>query len=215
MPKPKALIIPVTPFQQNCCLLWQEETKRGAVIDPGGDVQAIVRAIAQSGVAVEQILLTHGHIDHAGGAMELSETLAAPIVGPQKEDLFLLRGLETQARNYGMTGVRNCTPSRWLEHGDQVMIGALAFEVRHCPGHTPGHVVFFAPQCRMAIVGDVIFSGSIGRTDFAGGDHATLLRSIREQILPMGDEVAFLCGHGEPSTVGRERQSNPFLVSSS
>ena len=148
--------------------------------------------------------------------MELSETLAVPIVGPQKEDLFLLSGLETQARNYGMSRssqlyARPAGSSTVIE----VMIGALAFEVRHCPGHTPGHVVFFEPQCRLAIVGDVIFSGSIGRTDFAGGDHATLIRSIREQILPMGDDVAFLCGHGEPSTVGRERQSNPFLVSSS
>jgi glyoxylase-like metal-dependent hydrolase (beta-lactamase superfamily II) len=212
MPKPKALIVPVTPFQQNCCLLWQEETKRGAVIDPGGDVEAIVRAIGQSGVAVEQILLTHGHIDHAGGAMELSEMLSVPIVGPHKEDLFLLSELEEQGREYGMSGVRNCAPGRWLEHGEVVTIGALAFEVRHCPGHTPGHVIFFAPRCRIAIVGDVIFCGSIGRTDFASGDHATLIKSIREQILPMGDDVAFLCGHGEPSTVGREHQSNPFLV---
>jgi glyoxylase-like metal-dependent hydrolase (beta-lactamase superfamily II) len=212
MPKPNALIIPVTPFQQNCCLLWQEETKQGAVIDPGGDVDAIVRAIGQSEVAVEQILLTHGHIDHAGGAMELSERLSVPIVGPHNEDLFLLRGLEERAGEYGMSGVRNCTPTTWLEHGEEIRVGDLTFEVRHCPGHTPGHVVFFEPRCRMAIVGDVIFSGSIGRTDFAGGDHAHLLRSIREQILPMGDDVAFLCGHGEPSSVGRERRSNPFLI---
>jgi glyoxylase-like metal-dependent hydrolase (beta-lactamase superfamily II) len=212
MPKPSALVIPVTPFQQNCCLLWQEETKQGAVIDPGGDVEAIVRAIGQAEVAVEQILLTHGHIDHAGGAMELSERLSVPIVGPHNEDLFLLRGLEEQAGEYGMSGVRNCTPTKWLEHGEEIRVGDLTFEVRHCPGHTPGHVVFFEPRCRMAIVGDVIFSGSIGRTDFAGGDHARLLRSIREQILPMGDDVAFLCGHGEPSTVGRERRSNLFLI---
>lgn len=212
MPKPKAVIIPVTPFQQNCCLLWHEETKRGAVIDPGGDVPAIVRAIDESSVTVEQILLTHGHIDHAGGAMELAEALSVPIVGPHEEDMFLLGAIETQAREYGMSGVRNCTPSRWLEHGGEVTVGGLAFEVRHCPGHTPGHVVFFEPNCRLAIVGDVIFNGSIGRTDFAGGDHATLLRSIREQIFPMGDDVVFLCGHGEPSTVGRERRSNQFLV---
>ncbi len=212
MATPKALIIPVTPFQQNCCLIWQEETKQGAVIDPGGDVDAISKAITQSGAAVEQILLTHGHIDHAGGAMELSEALSVPVVGPQKEDQFLLAQLEQQARQYGMSGVRNCTPGRWLDHGDEVNVGALTFEVRHCPGHTPGHIVFFEPRCRIAIVGDVIFSGSIGRTDFPGGDHATLLRSIRDQIVPMGDDVAFLCGHGQPSTVGRERRSNPFLL---
>jgi glyoxylase-like metal-dependent hydrolase (beta-lactamase superfamily II) len=212
MPKPKALIVPVTAFQQNCCLLWQEDTKRGAVIDPGGDVEAITNAIATSEVAVEQLLLTHGHVDHAGGAKELSEQLSVPVIGPHRDDRFLLEGLEETAREYGISGVRNCMPDKWLEHGEVVRIGSLSFEVRHCPGHTPGHVVFFEQRCRIAIVGDVIFSGSIGRTDFAGGDHATLIRSIREQILPMGDDVAFLCGHGEPSTVGRERVSNPFLV---
>jgi glyoxylase-like metal-dependent hydrolase (beta-lactamase superfamily II) len=212
MTKPKALIVPVTPFQQNCCVLWQEDALQGAVIDPGGDVDAITKAISTSGLTVEQILLTHGHIDHAGGAMELKKRLSVPIVGPHRDDRFLLDRLEEQAHEYGMEGVRDCTPDRWLDHGEVVEIGGLTFEVRHCPGHTPGHIVFFEPKYRVAIVGDVLLRGSIGRTDFAGGDHATLLKSIREQILPMGDDVAFLCGHGEPSTVGHERRSNPFLV---
>lgn len=212
MAKPQAIIVQVTPFQQNCTILWDSDSKEAAVIDPGGDVEDIVEALRSQTLRPAQILLTHGHIDHAGGAEALAEALQIPIVGPEKEDTFLLQALEASGRQYGMKDVRNCTPARFLKHGDEVSIGSLRFEVRHCPGHTPGHVVFFDAKSRLAIVGDVIFQGSIGRTDLPRGDHQTLLTSIREQIVPMGDDVAFLCGHGNPSTIGRERQTNPFLV---
>jgi hydroxyacylglutathione hydrolase len=211
MPRPQATIIQVTPFQQNCCLLWDSENREAAIVDPGGDVDRVLEAIKTTGVTPRQILLTHGHIDHAGGADELAERLGIPIVGPGEEDTFLLDSLAEVGRGYGMEGVRNCRPSRFLKHGEEVTVGGLSFEVRACPGHTPGHVVFFIPEHRFALVGDVIFQGSVGRTDLPRGDHAMLLRSIHEQIIPMGDDVAFLCGHGPPSTVGRERQSNPFL----
>jgi hydroxyacylglutathione hydrolase len=212
MAKPQAIIVQVTPFQQNCTILWDSDSKEAAVIDPGGDVEDIVEALRSQTLRPAQILLTHGHIDHAGGAEALAEALQIPIVGPEKEDTFLLQALEASGQQYGMKDVRNCTPARFLKHGDEVSIGSLRFEVRHCPGHTPGHVVFFDAKSRLAIVGDVIFQGSIGRTDLPRGDHQTLLTSIREQIVPMGDDVAFLCGHGNPSTIGRERQTNPFLV---
>jgi glyoxylase-like metal-dependent hydrolase (beta-lactamase superfamily II) len=201
----------VTPFQQNCCLLWDSESRQAAIVDPGGDVDSILDAVKTAGVTPQQILLTHGHIDHAGGADELAERLAVQIIGPGEEDTFLLDSLAEVGRGYGMNGVRNCRPSRFLKQGDEVTVGGLIFEVRACPGHTPGHVVFFSPDHRFALVGDVIFQGSVGRTDLPRGDHATLMRSIREQIITMGDDVAFLCGHGPPSTVGRERRSNPFL----
>ncbi len=212
MPKPQAMIVPVTPFEQNCTLLWDSDDKEAAVVDPGGDVPEIERAIAEAGVSVRQVLLTHGHIDHAGGAAELAEKLAVPIVGPHQADAFLLSHLAEQAQMFGMVGVRNCTPSRWLAEGDEIRIGGLAFEVRHCPGHTPGHVIFYAAPYKLAVVGDVVFQGSIGRTDFPYGDHAALLKSIREKILVLDDDVGFLCGHGNPSTVGRERTTNPFLA---
>jgi hydroxyacylglutathione hydrolase len=212
MAKPQAIIVQVTPFQQNCTILWDSDSKEAAVIDPGGDVEDIIAALRSQTLRPAQILLTHGHIDHAGGAEALAEALQIPIVGPEKEDTFLLQALEASGRQYGMRDVRNCSPARFLEQGDEVSIGSLRFEVRHCPGHTPGHVVFFDAKSRLAIVGDVIFQGSIGRTDLPRGDHQTLLTSIREQIVPMGDDVAFLCGHGNPSTIGRERQTNPFLV---
>jgi hydroxyacylglutathione hydrolase len=211
MPRPQATIIQVTPFQQNCCLLWDSANREAAIVDPGGDVDRILEAVKTAGVTPRQILLTHGHIDHAGGADELAERLGVLIIGPGEEDKFLLDSLAEVGRGYGMEGVRNCRPSRFLKHGDEVTVGDLSFEVRACPGHTPGHVVFFIPEHRFALVGDVIFHGSVGRTDLPRGDHATLLRSIHEQIIPMGDDVAFLCGHGPPSTIGTERQSNPFL----
>ena len=212
MAKPQAIIVQVTPFQQNCTILWDSESKEAAVIDPGGDVEDILETLRSQHLSPSQILLTHGHIDHAGGAEALAEALQIPIIGPDAEDIFLLQSLEASGKQYGMTGVRNCNPTRFLKHGDEVNIGSLRFQVRHCPGHTPGHVVFFDEKNRLAIVGDVIFEGSIGRTDLPRGDHQALLKSIREQILSMGDDVAFLCGHGNPSTVGRERHSNPFLV---
>lgn len=211
MAKPQAIIIPVTPFQQNCAVIWDSDSKEAAVIDPGGDVAAIREALRSQSLEPSQILLTHGHIDHAGGADELAQVLAIPIIGPHAADEFLLQSLAATGRQYGMSA-RNCAPTRYLSHGDKITIGSLIFEVRECPGHTPGHVVFFNKESRLAIVGDVIFQGSIGRTDLPGGNHETLLKSIREQIIPMGDDVAFLCGHGNPSTVGRERTSNPFLI---
>jgi hydroxyacylglutathione hydrolase len=212
MPEPQAIIIPVTPFQQNCSVIWDSGSKEAAVIDPGGDVDQILKAIQSQGVKPSQILLTHGHIDHAGGAEELAEKLGVPIIGPNEEDLFLLQSLASSGQKYGMMDARDCKPSRFLKQGDEIKIGGLTFEVRECPGHTPGHVVFFDRAHRLAIVGDVIFQGSIGRTDLPRGNHETLIKSIREQIIPMGDDVAFLCGHGSPSTIGRERQSNPFLL---
>jgi glyoxylase-like metal-dependent hydrolase (beta-lactamase superfamily II) len=211
MPKPKAIIVPVTPFQQNCAVIWDNESKEAAIVDPGGDVELIVQAIRDQSLSPSQILLTHGHIDHAGGADELAFKLGVPIIGPNEEDTFLLQSLAQSGLQYGMRA-RNCEPTRFLKQGDEVKVGGLLFEVRHCPGHTPGHVIFFDQANRLALVGDVIFQGSVGRTDLPRGDHTKLIKSIREQIIPMGDDVGFLCGHGSPSTVGRERRTNPFLV---
>ena len=210
MPKAQAAIIPVTLFEQNCTLLWCEATKRAAVIDPGGDLDRIQQGIEQTGIRVEKILLTHGHIDHAGGAAELKESLGVPIEGPHREDKFLLDHLAETGRGYGMAA-RPVTPDRWLEESDQVTVGELTFDVLHCPGHSPGSVVFVNADQRFAIVGDVLFQGSIGRTDLPRGDHATLIRSITEKLLPLGDDVAFICGHGPASTIGQERATNPFL----
>lgn len=215
----KAAIIPVTPFQQNCAILWDEASRRGLVVDPGGEADRILAAIDQLGVSVERILLTHGHLDHAGGAAELQALLRArtgdpasvPIEGPDRRDAFLLDEIEAQARAYGLEGLRGVTPDRWLAEGETVRLGAHAFEVLHCPGHTPGHIVFVNRASGFAILGDVLFQGSIGRTDFPYGDHAALIRSIREKVLPLGDAVVFLCGHGPGSTIGAERRDNPFL----
>jgi len=211
MTKLQAMIIPVTPFQQNCALVFDDDTKVGAIVDPGGDVPRILDAIKQSGVTVEKILLTHGHLDHAGGADELREALGVKIEGPHPEDTFLLDNLAAQGGQYGMPGLRNVTPDRWLKEGDTVTVGDLSFAVYEAPGHTPGSVVFFNDENRFALVGDVLFQGSVGRTDFPRGDHETLLRSIRDKLYPLGDDVIFLPGHGAPSTIGEERKSNPFL----
>lgn len=212
----KAAVIPVTPFQQNCALLWDEETGRGVVVDPGGEVERILAAIAELKVTVERILLTHGHVDHASGAAALREALAAsqgapvPIEGPDLRDRFLLDSLEDQAAKWDIPA-RNVTPDRWLAEGDTVAIGGQDFAVLHCPGHTPGHVVFVSEALRVALVGDVLFRGSIGRTDFPYGDHAALIAAIEGKLLPLGDDIAFLCGHGPGSSFGHERQRNPFL----
>jgi hydroxyacylglutathione hydrolase len=211
MHKARAAIVPVTPFQQNCTVLWCETTKRAVVIDPGGDLDRIKQVIANAGVGVEKILLTHGHIDHAGGAAELKDVLAVPIEGPHRSDLFLLERLTESARAYGIGGVRNVVPDRWLDEGDQVTVGELSLDILHCPGHSPGSVVFVHRDQHLAIVGDVLFRGSVGRTDLPGGDHAALIRSIKTKLLPLGDEVLFLCGHGPASTIGDERATNPFL----
>ncbi|HEY4251993.1 MAG TPA: MBL fold metallo-hydrolase [Roseomonas sp.] len=205
-----AAIIPVTPFQQNCALVWDEASKRGAVIDPGGDVERIQGAIAELGITVEKILLTHGHIDHAGGATQLAEALSVPIEGPSREDAFLLDALPAQGARFGLEGVRPVTPDRWLTEGETVSIGGHDFGVLHCPGHTPGHVVFVNVPAGFAIVGDVLFQGSVGRTDFPYGDPAALIAAIRGKLFPLGDGIGFLCGHGPGSTFGAERQTNPF-----
>ncbi|MBN8977192.1 MAG: MBL fold metallo-hydrolase [Rhizobiales bacterium] len=210
-PKAGAAVVPVTPFQQNCLLLWCENSRRAVVFDPGGDVPAIVDAIKQVGVTVEQIWLTHGHIDHVGGAAELRDLLNVPIVGPHIDDKFLLDHVVESGASFGMTGVRNFTPDRWLNEGDKVALGEMTFDILHCPGHSPGSVVFFNREMRFAHVGDVLFNGSVGRTDLPGGSHATLIRSITDKLLALGDDVQFICGHGPGSTFGHERQTNPFL----
>jgi len=211
----QAVIVPVTVFQQNCTLIWDSASRRGVVIDPGGDVEAIVEAIAKTGMTVETILLTHGHIDHAGGAEALKAALGhgIEIVGPHEADRSLVENIEKQAEMFGLPGgFRNAYPDRWLNEGDTVSIGGHEFAVLHCPGHSPGHVVFVNEAARFAHVGDVLFNGSIGRTDLPGGDHATLIASIRDKLLPLGDDITFICGHGPGSTFGHERQTNPFLV---
>jgi hydroxyacylglutathione hydrolase len=210
VPDIRAAIIPVTPFQQNCTLLWCEKTNKAAVVDPGGDLDRIRQAIAQSGVTVEKIILTHGHIDHAGGAAELREELGVPVEGPHEADRFLLDRLAEQGRTYGFEA-RPVTPDRWLNEGDTVSVGDLTLDVLHCPGHSPGSVVLVSPTQRFALVGDVLFQGSVGRTDLPGGDGKALIRSIKDKLLPLGDDIAFICGHGPMSTIGQERQTNPFL----
>jgi glyoxylase-like metal-dependent hydrolase (beta-lactamase superfamily II) len=208
----KLAIIPVTPFQQNCTLLWDPATMRGAVVDPGGDLDAIEDGIGQVGAKIEKIILTHGHMDHAGGAAELKEKLGGiPIEGPHIADKFLLDDLATQGAKYSLDS-RNVTPDRWLADGDTVTIAGETFDVYHCPGHSPGSVVLVSPQRRFALVGDVLFRGSIGRTDFAYGDHDALINAIHTKLLPLGDDMQFICGHGPPSTFGRERATNPFLT---
>ncbi|MBI4292622.1 MAG: MBL fold metallo-hydrolase [Betaproteobacteria bacterium] len=204
-------IIPVTPFQQNCSLLVCEQTGAAAVVDPGGDIDRILAAIDKVGARAERIFLTHGHIDHAGGTAELARRLQVPVEGPQREDRFLLDQLPNQGRNYGFGPLEAFVPERWLEDGDRVRFGNVELAVIHCPGHTPGHVVFFSAADRLAIVGDVLFAGSIGRTDFPRGDHATLIHSITEKLWPLGEEVTFVPGHGPLSTFGEERASNPFV----
>ena len=205
-------IIQVTPFQQNCTILFDDDTKAGVIVDPGGDVDVLVEAIEDNGFKIGQIWITHGHLDHAGGAMELKERLGVEIVGPHIADAPLLASIENQAMRFGVTGVRNCTTDRYLAEGDTVSFGEHVFEVLHCPGHAPGHVVYFDWEARFAHVGDVLFNGSVGRTDLPGGDHAALIRSIKEKLLPLGDDIGFICGHGPGSRFGDERRSNPFLV---
>lgn len=204
-------IIPVTAFEQNCTLLWCDETLEGAIIDPGGDVDLIGEAVAESGLTVKQILLTHGHIDHVGGAGALARQLGIPVVGPHRDDAFLLDSLPVQGQMFGLPTVPPLAPDRWLDDDDVISIGRQTLSVIHCPGHTPGHIVFVDRAQRLAQVGDVLFSGSIGRTDLPGGSHRDLLDSIHNRLLPLGDDIRFIPGHGPMSTFGEERRRNPFL----
>jgi hydroxyacylglutathione hydrolase len=203
--------VPVTPFQQNCSIVWCDQTQEAAVIDPGGDLPRLQAAVAGLGVQLTQILLTHAHIDHAGGTGTLARTLGLPIVGPHPGDQFWIDGLAQQAKMFGFAPAEPFTPTRWLADGDTVAVGHSTLAVRHCPGHTPGHVVFHSAEAQRAFVGDVLFAGSIGRTDFPGGDHATLIRSITERLWPMGDATVFIPGHGPESSFGAERRHNPYV----
>ena len=209
-PPLRAAIIPVTPLQQNCTLLWCTATMRGAFVDPGGDLPRLKAAAAQAGVAIEKILLTHGHIDHCGSAGILAAELGVPIEGPHEDDLFWISQLEEDGRRWGIPG-KPFEPDRWLADGDQVTVGDLTLGVRHCPGHTPGHIIFHHPESKLALVGDVLFKGSIGRTDFPRGNHADLIASVTQKLWPLGADTMFVPGHGPMSTFGHERATNPFV----
>ncbi len=205
-------IVPVTHYQQNCSIVWCEETMEAAVVDPGGDIGVIQSALERLGVKPVKIILTHGHMDHVGGTAELSQSLHIPIEGPHLDDKFWIDALDSQAEMMGFEPREGFLPNRWLEHGDVVSVGKLSFEVKHCPGHTPGHVVLFEPSSKTAFVGDVLFCGSIGRTDFPKGDYNQLVESIRGQLWTLGDDVKFIPGHGPMSTFGQERKTNPFVA---
>ncbi len=210
-PPIQIIVIPVTPFQQNCSLVYDRASKKGAVIDPGGDLERINQAIADHGVTVEKIVLTHGHIDHVGGAADLAGALKVPVEGPHEADRPLIARVAEQGAAFGVSGAKSVNPDLWLQEGDTIDIAGRTFQVLHCPGHSPGHLVFYDEGLRFAFSGDVLFAGSIGRTDLPGADHATLIRSIAEKLLPLGDDVSFLPGHGPASTFGEERLNNPFL----
>jgi hydroxyacylglutathione hydrolase len=207
----RAAVIPVTPYQQNCSLLWCDRTMKGAIIDPGGEVERILDAAAANGVTVEKIFLTHGHLDHASGATRLSRLSGAPVEGPHTDDTFLLSALEDNRVVPGFEQAEACAPSRFLADGDTVAFGEVTFDVLHCPGHTPGHVVYVHRAAQIAFIGDTLFRGSIGRTDLPGGNHAALIDSITGKLWPLGGEMRFLPGHGPMSSIAAERRSNPFV----
>jgi len=204
--------VPVTPFQQNCTIVWDTDTRQAAVIDPGGDLDVVLAHVERLGLSVEQIWLTHAHIDHAGGTAELAERLGVPVIGPHPADQFWIDAIAQQGAMFGFDEARPFRPTRWLHDGDTVQLAGHVFDVRHCPGHTPGHVVFHSPEMKRAFVGDVLFAGSIGRTDFPQGNHQTLIDSITTRLWPMGDDTVFIPGHGPESTFGRERLTNPFVA---
>lgn len=205
-------VVTVTPFQQNCTLIWDNETMEGIVIDPGGEVDRIKQAIEEVGLKLSNIILTHGHIDHAGGAEALKKAYDVKIIGPHKDDQELLEGIEKQAEMFGVSGeFQNAYPDQWLEEGDSIEFGEHRFDVLHCPGHAPGHIVLINHQAKFAHVGDVLFNGSIGRTDLPGGNHDALIDSIKTKLMILHDDFSFICGHGQPSTIGQERDNNPFL----
>ena len=210
-PPLKAQILPVTPFQQNCSIVWCTQTNKAAIVDPGGDVPRLKQAISALGLDLEKVLLTHGHLDHASGAAKLARDFGVPIEGPHQNDLFLLEALGRNSSRPGFADAESCAPDRWLVDGDTVHFGELELGVRHCPGHTPGHVVFFHKGAKLAFVGDVIFAGSVGRTDLPRGNHQTLVDSITERLWPLGDDMRFVPGHGQMSTFGWERKCNPFV----
>jgi len=213
MAKLQAGIIPVTPFQQNCTVLFDPDTMEGVIVDPGGDVEVILQTIRENDIRLKEIWLTHGHLDHAGGALDLKEALGIEVIGPHKDDLPLLQGMEASAARFGADmKIRNMVPDRFLDDGETVSFGEHVFEVYHTPGHAPGHVIYFNREQNFAHLGDVLFNGSIGRTDLPGGNHEQLLESIRTKVLPLGDDVGFICGHGPGSRIGDERRSNPFLA---
>ncbi|PLY15188.1 MAG: hypothetical protein C0631_08705 [Sedimenticola sp.] len=207
----KFTVIPVTAFEQNCTLLWCEKSKKAAVVDPGGDLDQILEVVENQGLQLEKILVTHAHIDHAGGVGELARTRGLIIEGPHEEDRFWIEAMPKQSEMFGFPAAEIFEPDRWLNQGDSVTVGEEQLDVLHCPGHTPGHVVFFHKSDRIAIVGDVLFKGSIGRTDFPRGDHQTLINCIKQRLWPLGDDVEFIPGHGPLSTIGYERQTNPFV----
>ncbi|MDU4093732.1 MAG: MBL fold metallo-hydrolase [Pantoea sp.] len=205
-------IIPVTAFAQNCSLIWCSETHQAALVDPGGDAKLIKQQVEAQKVTVTAILLTHGHLDHVGAAAELAAYYGVAIIGPQKQDAFWLEALPTQSQMFGLAECAPLMPDRWLEEGETVTVGKATLEVLHCPGHTPGHIVFFHREGRLLISGDVIFNGGVGRTDFPQGNHQALIDAIKNKLLPLGDDITFIPGHGPISTLGRERISNPFLI---
>ncbi|WP_291135596.1 MBL fold metallo-hydrolase [Erythrobacter sp.] len=209
-PPMKAAILPVTPLQQNCSLIWCTATNKAALVDPGGDLDKLKAAVAKAGVELEKILITHGHLDHCGQAGMLAEELGLPIEGPHEDDRFWISRLDDDGARWGMEAA-SFEPTRWLKHGDTVTVGDLTLDVIHCPGHTPGHVVFFHAPSRFAIVGDVLFKGSIGRTDFPMGNHQDLIDSITQRLWPLGEDVTFIPGHGPTSTFGMERKTNAFV----
>ncbi len=206
------LTVPVTAFQQNCSLIWDEQTRQAAVIDPGGDLEELLAQVDRLGLKLEQIWLTHAHIDHAGGTGELASRLGLPIIGPHPGDQFWIDALPEQSARFGFPPALAFTPSRWLQDGDTVTLGSHTVQVRHCPGHTPGHVVFYSPELNRAFVGDVLFAGSIGRTDFPQGNFDQLIASIKTKLWPLGNDTVFIPGHGPESSFGRERRSNPFVA---
>jgi glyoxylase-like metal-dependent hydrolase (beta-lactamase superfamily II) len=206
------MIAPVTPLAQNCTIVWCARTKKAAIIDPGGEVPRLLQALKDHDLSLEKIWITHGHLDHAGGTAALKAATGVPIEGPHRDDAFWIEQMDADGARWGMPEARSFTPDRWLENGDTVQLGETEFEVYHCPGHTPGHVVFFHRQARFAQVGDVLFQGSIGRTDFPRGNHQDLIDAITGTLWPLGDDVRFVCGHGPMSSFGAERRTNPFVA---
>ncbi|PPE70039.1 MBL fold metallo-hydrolase [Caldimonas thermodepolymerans] len=203
--------VPVTPFQQNCSIVWCDETMCAAIVDPGGELPRLLDEVQRLGVRLEQIWVTHAHIDHAGAVGQLARERQLPVIGPHEGDRFWIEGLPQQGAMFGFPPAEPFTPTRWLHDGDTITLGHCTVQVRHCPGHTPGHVVFHSPEAKRAFVGDVLFAGSIGRTDFPGGDYQTLVDSITQRLWPLGDDVVFIPGHGPESSFGQERRSNPFV----